>query len=170
MWGHHIALGPPFLAPGGRIRLPEGVEGIPHPQALNDHGRRVAAEQFAWPRAVSPEGQEVDLSILPPRGAPSEIVYLTGFPESAWYEVVCDGVGLRVEWDGRVMPYLWFWQEFGRTDGYPWYGRHWNIGLEPFSSYPTNGLAEAVGNGTALELEPHGRLAFTLSAEVLADA
>jgi hypothetical protein len=50
------------------------------------------------------------------------------------------------------MPYLWFWQEFGATQGYPWYGRHYNIGLEPFSSYPTSGLAEAVRNGTALTI------------------
>jgi hypothetical protein len=28
------------------------------------------------------------------------------------------------------------------------------LGLEPSSSYPTNGLAEAVANGTALALPP----------------
>jgi hypothetical protein len=66
------------------------------------------------------------------------------------------------------MPYLWFWQEFGGTVGYPWYGRHWNIGLEPFSSYPTNGLAEAVTNGTALELAPREQRTFSLSAHVVA--
>ncbi len=169
MWGHHIALGAPFLAPGARIRLPDGVEGIPHPTALNEGGRRVAAaERFRWPLASSPEGEEVDLSVLPPGGTASEIVYLTGFPERAWYEVGGDSLGLRVEWDAGVMPYLWFWQEFGRTVGYPWYGRHWNVGLEPFSSYPTDGLAEAVANGTALELAPGERRAFSLTAEVVA--
>jgi hypothetical protein len=30
------------------------------------------------------------------------------------------------------------------------------LGLEPFSSYPTNGLAETVANGTALVLPPGG--------------
>jgi uncharacterized protein DUF4432 len=168
MWGHHIAFGAPFLAPGARVRLPEGVEGIPHPAALNDGGRRVAAERFRWPLASSPEGEEVDLSVLPPAGTASDIVYLTGFPDRAWYEVDDDGLGLRVEWDAGVMPYLWFWQEFGRTVGYPWYGRHWNVGLEPFSGYPTNGLAEAVANGTALELAPGERRAFSISAEVVA--
>jgi hypothetical protein len=168
MWGHHIALGAPFLAPGARITLPDGTEGIPHPVALDEGGRRVAADRFRWPHAVSPDGDEVDLSVLPPAGTPSEIVYLTGFPERAWYEVGRNGLRLRVEWDATVMPYLWFWQEFGRTAGYPWYGRHWNIGLEPFSSYPTNGLAEAIANRTALELAPREQLAFSLSAEVLA--
>jgi hypothetical protein len=169
MWGHHIALGAPFLAPGARILLPDGVEGIPHPAALNDGGRRVAGERFRWPHAVSPDGDAVDLSLLPPAGIPSELVYLTGFPARAWYEVGGDGLGLRVEWGADVMPYLWFWQEFGRTVGYPWYARHWNIGLEPFSSYPTNGLAEAVANGTALELAPGERRTFSLSAQVVAD-
>jgi hypothetical protein len=169
MWGHHLAFGSPFVGPGARIRLPDGVDGIPHRTALNATGRRVAGERFRWPLASSPEGEQVDLSVLPPAATPSEIVYLTGFPERAWYDVGGDDLRLRVEWDAGVMPYLWFWQEFGRTVGYPWYGRHWNIGLEPFSSYPTNGLAEAVANGTALELAPGERRAFSLSAEVVAD-
>jgi hypothetical protein len=167
MWGHHIALGGPFLAPGARIRLPEAVEGIPHPTALNGAGRRLAVERFRWPHAAAADGGELDVSVLPPPGTPSDIVYLSGFPERAWYEVGGDDLRLRVEWDGAVMPYLWFWQEFGATDGYPWYGRHWNVGLEPFSSYPTNGLAEAVANGTALELGPHEERGFSLTAEVV---
>ncbi|HEY3181749.1 MAG TPA: DUF4432 family protein [Gaiellaceae bacterium] len=169
MWGHHLAFGAPFLAPGARIRLPDGVDGIPHRTALNANGRRVAAERFRWPLASSPEGEQVDLSVLPPQGTASEIVYLSGFPPEAWYEVGGEDLGFRVTWDAAVMPYLWFWQEFGRTVGYPWYGRHWNVGLEPFSSYPTNGLAEAVANGTALELAPGERRAFSLSAEVVTD-
>jgi hypothetical protein len=169
MWGHHLAYGAPFLAPGARIELPDGVTGVPHPEALNATGRRVIAERFRWPRAVASDGGEVDLSLLPPPGTASEIVYLTGFPERAWYQLGREGLRFRVEWDAAVMPYLWFWQEFGATEGYPWYGRHWNIGLEPFSSYPTNGLADAVANGTALELGPHEERAFSLATEVVVD-
>src|SRR5690349_22127041 len=77
------------------------------------------------------------------------------------------GRALRVEWDASVMPYVWFWQEFGRPTGYPWYGRHYNVGLEPFTSYPTNGLAEAVANGSALELPPRGQQDFWLTATVV---
>ena len=158
MWGHHITYGPPFLRPGCLIRLPEGVTVLPHGEAIAPGGRRVANDEpFAWPVARGEHGAEVDLSVVPDRGTPSDIVYLTGFPEdAAWYEVTDPdtGLGSRIEWDASLLPYLWYWQEFGATTGYPWYGRNHNIGLEPFSSYPTNGLAGAVENGTAIELQP----------------
>jgi hypothetical protein len=51
------------------------------------------------------------------------------------------------------MPYLWFWQEFGASRFYPWYGRNYNVGLEPFSSHPTNGIEEAIENGSALSVD-----------------
>jgi hypothetical protein len=39
--------------------------------------------------------------------------------------------------------------------------------LEPFSSFPTNGLQAAVDNGTALSLWARERRHFYLQAEVL---
>lgn len=168
MWGHHIALGPPFLEPGCRVELPAAVEAIAHAESLNDGGRRVRAGRFLWPRGEDENGAEVALDVIPPRGTESELLYLTSFAEGR-YEIVrgAQRLGLRVEWDASVMPYLWFWQEFGRTTGYPWYGRHYNIGLEPFTSYPANGLAEAVANGSALELTPRARCDFWLTASVV---
>ncbi len=168
MWGHHITFGRPFLAPGCRICLPDGVTGIPHPVPLHPEGRRVSgAGPFGWPVAPGGAGGEVDLGLLPPRGTAGELVYLTGFREG-WYEVEspAHGIGCRVGWDAGTMPYLWFWQEFGAARGYPWYGRHYNIGLEPFPSYPTNGLAEAVENGTALFIGPREERRFELTAGV----
>ncbi|MCD9025395.1 aldose 1-epimerase family protein [Cohnella silvisoli] len=64
------------------------------------------------------------------------------------------GMGMKVEWDATAMPYLWHWQEYGATKGYPWYGRHYNIGVEPFSSYPTSGLEEVIRNGSAGYIGP----------------
>lgn len=168
MWGHHLVYGAPFLAPGARIALPDGVEGTPNEQPITSGPRRIASETFRWPHTTSPNGDPVDLSVLPDKGRSSEIVYLRGFREQAWYEVTCRGTGLRIGWDARVMPYLWFWQEFGGTADYPWYGQHWNIGLEPFSSYPTDGLAAAVANGSALTLDAGARRSFSFFAEVMA--
>lgn len=171
MWGHHITFGPPFLRPGCRIRLPDGVTVLPHREAIAPGGRRIAGgEPFGWPHGRGEAGAEVDFSIVPDRGTPSEIVYVNGFADDlAWYEIRDPdrGVGSRVEWDARQMPYLWYWQEFGATTGYPWYGQNYNIGLEPFSSYPTNGLADAVGNDSALTVDPGAPRDFWLRMTVL---
>jgi hypothetical protein len=167
MWGHHITFGAPLLTPGQRIRLPDGVSVIPHPTPIHPSGRRRVAPggPYPWPVVPSPDGGEVDLSVVPERGEPSDIVYLTGFDELGCYEVA----GLRVEWDATVLPYLWLWQELGATTDYPWWGRAYVVGLEPFSSYPTDGLAAAVANGTALRLAGGARRTLRLAARVRED-
>ncbi len=169
MWGHHIAFGRPFLEEGCRIRLPEGATVVPHDEPIHPKGRRVmGGRNYAWPFVEGKPGKEVDLSVLPERGTLSEMLYLTDL-SGGWYEVESreQRLGLRVEWDVDQMPYLWFWQEYGASEFYPWYGRHYNIGLEPFSSFPTNGLQEAVNNGTALFLGARERRHFSLQVEVL---
>ena len=168
MWGHHITFGPPFLGRGSRIRLPDGITVIPHPENVAPGGRRVSGlDPFPWPH--DPENG-ADLSVIPDRGTPSDVVYLSGFRDGdAWYEVMDheNGLGSRVAWESSQMPFLWYWQEFGRSTGYPWYGRNDNIGLEPFSSYPSYGLAEAVNNGTALCLAPGEERRFWLRMNVI---
>jgi galactose mutarotase-like enzyme len=169
MWGQHVALGRPFLEEGCKIRLPHGVTVIPHAESIHPEARRVRGnEHHAWPTAAGPSGEEVDLSVLPERGTPSEMLYLTELPEGR-YEVENPrtGLTLRVEWDLETMPYLWYWQEFGASGFYPWYGRHYNIGLEPFSSYPTNGLQQAVENDTALRFDPGEKKQFWMRVEVM---
>jgi hypothetical protein len=71
-------------------------------------------------------------------------------------------MGIKVEWDAEILPYLWYWQEFGATKGYPWYGRHYNIGLEPFAGYPTHGLEKAISNGSAGSIGPGERKTFSM--------
>lgn len=169
MWGHHLAFGRPFLDEGCRIRLPEGTTVLPHDEPINPEGRRVkGGKNYLWPLVEGDSGEEIDLSVLPERGALSEMLYLTDLSDG-WYVVENPQkkLGLRVEWDLDQMPYLWFWQEYGASEFYPWYGRQYNIGLEPFSSFPTNGLQEAVTNGTALSLDARERRHFSLQAEVL---
>ncbi|MFI6604261.1 DUF4432 family protein [Nonomuraea sp. NPDC050536] len=166
MWGQHLVYGRPFLRPGATIRLPDGIQVIPHDVAINPPQRRVQqGGPWQWPKVPTPEGGQTDLSVVPEQGAPSDVLYLTGFTEG-WYEIATD-IGMRVEWDARALPYLWMWQEVGASQEYPWWGRVYTIGLEPFSSMPTNGLAEAVENGTALLLQPHETKTMTLRAEVL---
>ncbi|NUP61046.1 MAG: DUF4432 family protein [Nonomuraea sp.] len=168
MWGQHIVYGLPFLRAGARIRLPDGVRVIPHASAIDPAGRRRVRPggPWRWPVVPADGGGETDLSVVPERGGPSDIVYLTGFTEG-WYEISGD-IGMRVEWDAALLPYLWMWQELGASTGYPWWGRVYTVGLEPFSSMPTDGLAAAVANGTALSLGPYETKVLKWRAEVLA--
>jgi hypothetical protein len=167
MWGHHVTFGRPFLVPGCWITLPAGITVTPQPLPVSEHVRRVSTTTpFSWP--VDP-GNQVDFRVIPERGTPSEMVFLSGFGKRAWYELARPGgpVGCRVAWDGERMPFLWFWQEFGNTIGYPWFGRLYTIGLEPCSSMP-GGLADAVASGTALTLQPWEEQAFWLELSITA--
>lgn len=169
MWGHHIAFGSPFLEEGCRISLPEGAMIIPHGEPIHPDGRRVkGGRSYAWPLAEGSSSEEIDLSVLPEKGTMSEMLYLSDLSEG-WYEVENPNksLGLRVEWDVEQMPYLWFWQEYGASGFYPWYGRHYNVGLEPFSSFPTNGIQEAVENGTALAVGANEERHFSFAVSVL---
>ncbi|NRQ36446.1 DUF4432 family protein [Nonomuraea sp. NN258] len=167
MWGQHLVYGRPFLRPGATIRLPAGVTVIPHESAINPAGRRVApGGPWTWPVVPAAGGGETDLSVVPEPGTPSDIVYLTGF-STGWYEISAE-IGMRVEWDASVQPFLWLWHELGASTGYPWWGRVYTVGMEPFAGMPTDGLAAAVAGGTALALGPHETRTTRLRAEVLA--
>lgn len=175
MWGHHLTFGRPFLQPGCRIRLPEGVRLLTEPPGSALGGRVKRTEgSYAWPLAPDESGEELDVSILPSPGTDSDMLYVTGFGDEAWYEVrnEISGIGVRVGWDVQVLPFLWYWQEYGATKSYPWYGRHYNIGLEPFAGYPTHGIAKAVENGSAGTLGPREsrRLRLTVAPFPLAES
>ncbi|NOU88381.1 DUF4432 family protein [Paenibacillus sp. LMG 31460] len=168
MWGQHIAFGKPFLRPGCRIYLPDRAkiitESVESP--VSTPGRVRRGVSYDWPYGLDKEGRAIDFSVLPSKGTPSEMIYLYGFGNQAWYRVENKSLdmGMKVAWDGAVMPYLWYWQEFGASKGYPWYGRNYNIGLEPFSSYPTLGLGVAVRNNSAGIVESRGVKSFWLKA------
>ena len=168
MWGHHITFGPPFLGPGARIEIPPGVEVVTGDISRTHPQRRLADNRvFPWPCALGPDGAAVDLSRLPLAGTPSEMVYLRGFKEGRYAVRAENGLGIELGWDATVMPFVWFWQEFGAARSYPWFGRHYNIGLEPFTSIPREGLAAAVENGTVQYLPGGDSRCFTLEARIL---
>lgn len=168
MWGQHIAFGPPFLDESCVILLPDKVRVLTEAEEspVAAPGRVKRGRVYEWPGAEGADGNPVDLSRVPARGTASDIVYITGFGERAWYRVENRrlGAGFETVWDGKAFPYLWYWQEFGATADYPWFGRHYNIGLEPFTSFPTHGLEEAIANGSAAEIGPREEKTFRLSA------
>lgn len=163
VWGEHIALGPPFLGPECVIDLPGGTI-LNHPQDFHPNNRLKAGHRSPWPQTQDRQGRAVDLSRIPPKEARIyDMSYITDMPEG-WYAITNTklGLGFGVRFPLEVFRYLWYWQSLGGGFGYPWYGRTYNVGLEPFTSYTNEGLAQAVDNGTALRLEPGQRVEASL--------
>ena len=169
MWGNHISFGKPFIDEFSVVEIQSSTKVIPHPEAISSAGRRVGStEEFNWPNTVGEDGEILDFSRIPKKNTKSEILYLHDFKEAKYLvKSPTVGLGVRVSWDPTNFPYLWFWQEFGGANEYPWFGKHFNIGLEPFSSYPTSGLSEAVSNGSALVFAPFEEKTSSLKFEVL---
>ena len=168
-WGHHITFGLPFMQPGARITVPEGLRLLAHPQAEGSVRRVDTSAELTWPVTRGFDGEPVDLSLVPERGTTGEMLFLEGYQSDvAWYRIEDEarGVGARVTWDAHAMPYLWVWQEFGGSTGSPWFGRANVIGLEPFSSLPNSYFGRDHENPTSIQLEGQGERTFWLTYEV----
>jgi len=158
MWGHHVAFGRPFL--DGETRIHTSARRVETEGEL--HGfeprRAAAGHHGAWPSVPGPAGPDggvrslVDLSVVPDAGSAAgrEMAYLSAFDGPAWYAITSADDGFAMRWDGDLFRYLWLWQEFGAGAGYPWWKRVHTVALEPWTSAPTLGLAEAVRRGTQL--------------------
>ncbi|MGN1142138.1 MAG: aldose 1-epimerase [Oliverpabstia sp.] len=155
MWGHHPTVGQPFLDEYCRIYT-NAKKGFTLTPADFGTQRLTPGTEFSWPIAEK-DGVKIDFSQIPPQGAGSaDMLYLTGYPEQAEYEVYNERRKLSygIRWDGTTFPYLWMWLVCNGADGYPWYGRTYNLALEPWTSYSSSGLAGAVKNGSAFKLGP----------------
>ena len=152
MWGQHPSLGPPFLSEHCRIDAPARKVEICTQAAPNT--RLKPGETFPWPIVEGRDGKPLDLSrIAPPNARVADQAYLLEF-EDGWFAVTNEeqrvGFGLRFQKD--VFPYVWYWMDYHGEMGYPLYGRTYVIALEPFTSYPRFGLAEAVKRGRQMTL------------------
>ena len=52
-----------------------------------------------------------------------------------------NGLAVTLTWPVDVFPELWIWQECHDQAGYPWFGIHHVVGIEPHTSAPAHGLA-----------------------------
>ena len=163
VWGQHVAIGPPFLGgdcvidlPGGRIFNADG----------GPDSRLRASYEGDWPWSEGRDGGRVDLSRVPPPdgGRASDVTYVTDMPEG-WYAITNRrmGVGFGLAFPAEHFRYLWYWQSF-RGLGYPWYGKAYNLGLEPFTSYSNDGVSDAADNGSALLVQPGQTVSASLKA------
>jgi uncharacterized protein DUF4432 len=156
MWGHHPALGAPFLDEHCVIRTPakkvEVMEIADNPNGLWQTGG-----DYDFPMVPNRRtGKLQDITKVLPRDTKSlDVVFFKELTEG-WYSVTNEktDVGFGMAWDADLFKYLWMWEVTTGHSGHPWYGRTYNCALEPFTSYPPAGIQNAIKNGTALFMKP----------------
>lgn len=166
MWGQHLAFGSPLVGPGSRIELQDGTYFTAHPDVDFPTGRRSNGGSGSWPTAIDENGETFDLSELPPWETPSDLQYLR--PSIGRYTLLPSKYPIRVHvnWDIESFPYLWFWQQFGSSKDYPWWGTEYIVGLEPWTSAPGSGLADAVEFGEVPILPPGGSKSMEMNIQI----
>jgi hypothetical protein len=151
MWGQHPALGAPFLDESCFIDLPGGKV---HHTVPTDNSR-FAERVHDWPLVPGKDGAIIDLRQVATVEADTwDTVHISDLSEG-WYSVTNTRrkVGFGMAWPLEVFPALWYWQVYGGAYVPPWYGRTYNIALEPFSSVQRT-VTDAIKNGSAHVLEP----------------
>jgi hypothetical protein len=159
MWGHHPAFGAPFLDGNCRLDVPAATYLAKESRGASNGAR------FPWPRAKHPGGGDTDLSHIPgPDAALSTMGYLLDLSEG-WYALSNPEMklGVALTWPTSVFPCVWLWQELGGTQGYPWHGAVYVMGVEPHTSWPGSGLVTALEQGTARTLGPGESIEATLA-------
>ena len=148
MWGHHPALGAPFLEPGCTISAPAGAFHSDDRAPGTGLAPGVSSE---WPHAVLEGGGTVDLSVIPPVGERRAVLgYLTDFAEGS-YRVANRRLGLELElrWPLDLFPAAWFWQELQCVAG---------ISLVPAAVHDRARAEQLVAGPGARERACQGRL------------
>lgn len=137
------------------FRLQEKVKNLSPAVLHADWGHHVTfGTPFLMPGTVItlPSGEAF---IVPEQGEPGAFETLAA--GSGIYRLVRpDGLGAEVKWDAGKWPYLWFWRDFGGDASPPYYGCHFNVGLEMFTSPPASNLQQSIDRGTALTWAPNG--------------
>ncbi len=165
IWGHHPALGKPFLSQDCIIKIRGAKVSVAQGDGKSFTNLKHAAG--TWPVVEAADGKNmVDISICPAEeDRVSEVMFLSELKEGR-YEVFNQKlkVGFKLEFPVDIFKYLWFWRIAKGSFNYPWYGRTYNVALEPFSSLPN--LAEAVKRGDSLNLKQGKSLSATVKASV----
>ena len=165
MWGQHPCIGAPFLDDSCVVDAPAATVIIPDESEWP--GGRAQPGRWNWPLVPGQDGGTVDLSrVLPITSRVRDAAYLTDFREG-WCAATNQRqkLGFALTWPVMVFPWMWFWQVYGGELKAPWFGRTYNVALEPFTSFP-NTLDKAMAAGTAPVIEPGASVSATLRAIV----
>ncbi|MBT4515490.1 MAG: DUF4432 family protein [Chloroflexi bacterium] len=165
VWLEHLAIGAPFLSDKCRLDVPACTV-LTDQESTDESSKLVTDHRGPWPNVPGKDGSVIDFTRMPPMEDRSlDMAYMTEMPEG-WYAVTNEetGVGFGLRFPADVFPYLWYWRNLGGGWGYPWYGRCYNVGLEPCTSMSNGGLAGAIENQTARHFGAGESLSVTIKA------
>jgi hypothetical protein len=154
MWGHHPSFGsdllegPVEIQCNARAFLSDDHYDAPaNPLRPGGKGR--------WPM-VPGKAKNALFDLSRPREPLSAMTCLADFPPKitggAWVTIrrLDNAVGVALSWDETVFPNAWLWFELAGLTDAPWNGRTRLIGVEPNTTWPASGLAEAEARGGRL--------------------
>jgi len=164
MWGHHPTFGSDLLdgafevqSGACSITVDDRYDPVTNPLIPGAIGR--------WPLVPGKRGP---FDLGRPVGSIAAQAYLQNF-DSPWMSIRrLDGfVGVALSWDDTVFPCAWLWYELGGTAEPPWCGKARLIGLEPNTTWPGTGLADADRRGGRLKtLQPGVEIKATVRLHV----
>ena len=168
VWLEHIALGEPIISENSTLYLPEKSTILTHPDDVEASSKLNPDFKGPWPYAELKNGNKIDFRKIPPKKDRSlDMAYISEM-DKGWYAIRNNknNLGWVVSYPEEIFKYLWYWRNFGGGYGYPFYGRSYNAGLEPCTSYNNNGLEESIKNGTSLKLEPKETIKAKINAGI----
>ena len=165
MWGHHPAFGIPFLDDSVRLHVPGTPTVTVREETIAHRCPFDRGTSGKWPVITGKDGREIDMSRAYRPEDRLYMEYVISDLEQGCYQLVNHntGLGIRLNWDKTVFPYLWVWGLYCGIETYPWYGRAYVMAVEPWSTMPAN-YAEASEQGGLLELEAGASMETDVSA------
>lgn len=164
MWGSSVTFGPPLLGAGTVL---ETDASSVHPDPFVSPGAAFD-DVLPWPRGWA-DGSVVNLRTLPaPTARVSRMAYLEDFARGTVSLTNPErNLGVTLDWDSDVWPYLWYALEAGAAEGFPWFSAGYFLTLQPGTSWPAHGLHDARRlSGTTVWIGPQESRTATLALTV----
>lgn len=155
MWGHHPALGKPFLDENCVIDLPENAKGQMYQIDFSGNSPFEPKTEFDWPNAPDKNNNIIDISkTMSPDKKTAFNTYVKNLKEG-WYGItnLKKEIGFGMKWDINVFKYMLIWSVYRGFYDFPFYGRTYNIALEIYSAIP-DCLDEVIELDRAIGLAP----------------
>ncbi len=167
LWGQHITLGKPFLDEYCYIDLPDGIKAKTYYREFSDSNILPLNENFKWPVAKTKNNNLVDISKVFKYDSKTDFRVLLELPGDGWFGIthLRKNIGFGLVWDPKIYKHLKLWFNYNGFLGFPFYGKCFNIGMEPISAI-TDNLDKVLGTDKTLKLKPLESIKTTYTAVV----